>query len=527
MDWSGSGWSSKEVLNEINSVPEVKPPPKYGTTRAQPRHHKDASNIVAADFHNHNNIENIDRPSESSVHVDDFYYDYNFINFHEDLSDDFESDQKDTEDSHRSSATLEVKPTQSTKEKASIETTKPPTVTSAISAVSEASARTLKTEEVDTHSDNSEANRNAAAKDYDNLDDFLSEDYLLPVSTTRSPQLSPTQHSQTLRGRHGSLWWPENTSTMPNLVFTTDEPRHDVKYGAEVENSYHRFTEDKLADSVTVTHRQAPPTQTTINAVVTTTMSAQEMEEQDDNEYSYSDKSTLGPDISAEQDTESPELEPETVQTEDIPQITSQSIIFPTAFTLEDVDLDQTSFNTLYTTSQYPWDAGLDLSTTLLPASEKSTPAPFPFLQISGKQEASDNSTSTGRETVPPTDLEGATQPSPADLLPATGKHKPTEPAFPKRTGTESSSPAPSFDLADFDYAETATPKMMRNSREQLPSNTAAHPLPSTTLHKELPSTNPPILRPPPAPPFVQTSASPRVTAGAYWVTSNWSAVSL
>lgn len=511
------------MLNEINSVPEIKPPSKYSTTRAQPRHHKDASNIVGADFHNNNNIENIGRPSESSVHVDDFYYDYNFINFHEDLSDDFESDQKDTEDSNRSGATLEVNPTQSTKEEASIETANPPTVTSVISTVSEASARTWKTEEADPHSDPSEASRKAAAKDYDDLDDFLSEDYLLPVSTTRSPQMSVTLYSQTPRGQHGSLWWPENASTMPNLVFTTDEPRHNVKYGAEVENSYNGITEDKLADSLTVTHRHVHPTQTTINAVVTTTMSAQEMEEQDNNEYIYSDKSTLGPDISAE-DTESPELEPET---EDIPQITSLSIILPTAITGEDVDLDQTSFSTLHATSQYPWDAGLDLSTTVLPASEKSTPAPFPLLQISGKQEASDNSISTRRETVPPTDLEGATQPPPADLLPASGKHKSTEPSFPRRTGTESSSPAPSFDLADFDYPETATPTMMRNSHVQLPSNTAAHPLLSTTLHKELPSTNPPILRPPTEPPFVQSSTSQRVTAGAYWVTSNWSTVSL
>ena len=60
IDWSGSGWSSKEVLNEINSLPEAKPPPKYSTTRAQPKNHNDLNNIVEGDFHYHNNVENID-----------------------------------------------------------------------------------------------------------------------------------------------------------------------------------------------------------------------------------------------------------------------------------------------------------------------------------------------------------------------------------------------------------------------------------------------------------------------------------
>uniref|UniRef100_A0A669BGA1 ADAM metallopeptidase with thrombospondin type 1 motif 7 n=1 Tax=Oreochromis niloticus TaxID=8128 RepID=A0A669BGA1_ORENI len=90
-DWSGSGWSSKEVLNEINPIPEVKPPPKYSTTREQPRVHNDLNDIVEGDFHYHNNIENTDHSQDNYVPVDDFYYDYNFINFHEDLSDDFES----------------------------------------------------------------------------------------------------------------------------------------------------------------------------------------------------------------------------------------------------------------------------------------------------------------------------------------------------------------------------------------------------------------------------------------------------
>uniref|UniRef100_A0A8C4NQ74 ADAM metallopeptidase with thrombospondin type 1 motif 7 n=1 Tax=Dicentrarchus labrax TaxID=13489 RepID=A0A8C4NQ74_DICLA len=335
IDWSGSGWSSKEVLNEINSIPDVKPLPKYGTTRAQPRNQNNLNNIVEGDFHYHNNIENIDRSPENSVQVDDFYYDYNFINFHEDLSDDFEGDGKDSGDSHRFSAPQEAKPTRSVKENAYMET-KAPTATSAISTTSKESMQT-----------NSE-----------NLDDFLSEDYLLPVSTTRSPPLSTTQHSQTLKERHDNLWRPENISTIPDLIFTTKEPTQDVKweqYGEEAQNT---------------------------------------------------------------------------------------------------------------------------------------------------------------------------------DFLPATMEQIPTKPAFTERTGTDSTSQSPSFDLADFDYNEIVIPMMVRSSSSdpgpshQLPTNTAAAPKHSTTPAVPSLPTNPPILLPLPVPTSVQTSASTHVTTAAYWVTGNWSACS-
>lgn len=569
IDWSGSGWSSKEVLNEINSIPEVKPPPKYSTTRAQPRNHDNLNDIVEGDFHYHNNIENIDHSPENSVQVDDFYYDYNFINFHEDLSDDFESDGEDSGD--RFNTPQGARPTHSVKENAYMETTRAPTATSAISTISKATGDTLKTEEpVNKNLDNMKDNGNTATKESiqtnsENLEDFLSEDYLLPVSTTHSTPLSTTQYSQTLKERHGNLRWPENISTMPSLVFTTKEPTQDVKlgqYGEEAENNYDSFTEEENhIEDVTVTPKHAAPTtrhRITINTV--TTVSIQETEEHDDYEYSYNEKSTPGPDISADQeDVESPEPlsspTPETViqvKTEvqleesasEIPQTTSQSTIFPTAFTSEDLDLDQTNFNTVYATSQYSWDTDLDLSTTSLPASEKSIPLPIPSLLISGNQEASDDSTSlTGTEIIPPTNLEGSTQPSPAGFLPATMKQISTETASTERTGTDSTSQAPSIDLADFDYNEIVIPPMVRNSSNsdpgpsyQRPTSTAAAPQHSTTpaQHMESPTpavpilpTHLPILWPLPVPTSVQTSASTQVTTAAYWVTGNWSAVSL
>lgn len=521
MDWSGSGSSSNEMLNEINVLTGVKPPPKYSATRAQPSRHNGINNIVEGDFHYHNNIENIDRSPGSRVQVDDFYYDYNFINFHEDLSDDFDNFGNDSEDGHGFDARQETKPTSNVEGNAHMDTTKAPTATSAISTISKANADDFK-ETVD----NIEDDGNETAKDSENVDDFLFKDSLLPVSTTRSPPLSPTQHSQ--KERDDSLRWPENISTMPSV-----EPTQDVKHGVESKNNEGQFTEKNPPD--TVTHRHAAPTPgyQTINTVVSTAITALQTQANDGHEFDYKDRTPLSPNIFSEHDgTESPDLGPETVTTEvqqddsasEIPQTTSQSVIFPTALTTESLG----NFNTTYVTSQYSWQT--DLSAVSLPASEKPTPAPLPFLQNSGNHEGLNNSASTGIEIIPPTDLEGATQPLPTDFLPAAGKHKPTDPAFTERTGTDSSTQGPSLDLADFDYSETISPTMVWSSSNQLPSNTAA-PQQSTTLslHREPPAppTHPPVLWPLLVATSVQTSASTQVQTAAHWVAGSWSAVSL
>uniref|UniRef100_A0A9J7X5V0 A disintegrin-like and metallopeptidase (reprolysin type) with thrombospondin type 1 motif, 7 n=1 Tax=Cyprinus carpio carpio TaxID=630221 RepID=A0A9J7X5V0_CYPCA len=61
-NWSGSGASSKEVFNEIKVIAH------FSTTRNQARGNSSDNSIV------------------KNLQVDDFYYDYNFIRFHEDLS---------------------------------------------------------------------------------------------------------------------------------------------------------------------------------------------------------------------------------------------------------------------------------------------------------------------------------------------------------------------------------------------------------------------------------------------------------
>ncbi|KAG8001232.1 A disintegrin and metalloproteinase with thrombospondin motifs 7 [Nibea albiflora] len=329
---------------------------------------------------------------------------------------------------------------------------------------------------------------------------------------------------------------------MPSLIFTTKEPTQDVKWeqhGEEAENNYDNFfEEDGLTEDVTMTPKHAAPTprrQTTINTFVATTASVQESEEQDYYDYNYNEKVR---DVSTNQeDDESPEplgsptaetiiqVKPEVELDEsaaEIPQTTSQTTIFPAASTL-----NQTHFDTLYTTSQYSRDTDLQyLSTTSFPSSEKSAPLPVPFMMISGNERASDSKSLTGTEIIPP----------------ATMKQEPTKPAFTEKTGTDSTSQAPWFDLADFDYNEIVVPTMLssRNSDPepsyQLPTNTAATTQDSaTTPAQHVDTTTPPVTilptHPPtpwllPVPASVQTSASTQVTKTAYWVTGNWSACS-
>ncbi|XP_042265072.1 A disintegrin and metalloproteinase with thrombospondin motifs 7 isoform X2 [Thunnus maccoyii] len=545
IDWSGSGWSSKEVLNEINSKPVAKPPPKYSTTKAQPITHNDLNNIVEGDFHYHNNIENIDNSQENSVEVDDFYYDYNFINFHEDLSD--ESEGKDSEDNQEFDTPREAKPTRSVKENAYMETTRAPTASSAISTVSEATSHSSTTAgPQETNLDNVKDNGNPATKESmqmnsDNLDDFLSEDYLLPVSTTRSPPLSTTKHSQ--KQRHSDLWWPENISTMPSLAFTTKDPTQDVKWGQdgeEAENNYDDFTEEENhTEDFTVTPKHAAPTpglQTTSSSIIATTAIAQEPE--DDFVYNYDEESTQGPKVSASQeDVESPEplgspIPETTVQvktyhsvqlderTSEIPQTTSQSIIFPTT------DLDQTHLST--TSKGNSWVSDHDLSATSLSVPEKSTPLPNPHLLISGNQEASDDTTSlTGTEFLPPTNLEEVTQSSPAGFQPATTEQTLTKPAVNARTGIDSTSHSPSLILSDFDYNEIVLPPVVSTtSNKSDPGTTPAQYMESPTPAAPILPTHSPTLGSLPLPSSIQSPASTQVTAAAYWVTGNWSACS-
>ncbi|NXA86006.1 ATS7 metalloproteinase, partial [Melanocharis versteri] len=74
-DWSGSGSSSREILNEIHYIPSNHIP-KFNPLIPNVPQSNDVNVITEEDF----------SARKGNVFVDDFYYDYNFINFHEDLS---------------------------------------------------------------------------------------------------------------------------------------------------------------------------------------------------------------------------------------------------------------------------------------------------------------------------------------------------------------------------------------------------------------------------------------------------------
>ncbi|NWX15024.1 ATS7 metalloproteinase, partial [Aegotheles bennettii] len=74
-DWSGSGSSSREVFNEIHYIPSNHIA-KFNPLIPNIPESNDVNVITEQDF----------SARKGNVFVDDFYYDYNFINFHEDLS---------------------------------------------------------------------------------------------------------------------------------------------------------------------------------------------------------------------------------------------------------------------------------------------------------------------------------------------------------------------------------------------------------------------------------------------------------
>ncbi|NWW86983.1 ATS7 metalloproteinase, partial [Rhynochetos jubatus] len=74
-DWSGSGSSSPEIFNEIHYMPSNHIA-KFNPLIPNIPESNDVNIITEEDF----------SAKKGNVFVDDFYYDYNFINFHEDLS---------------------------------------------------------------------------------------------------------------------------------------------------------------------------------------------------------------------------------------------------------------------------------------------------------------------------------------------------------------------------------------------------------------------------------------------------------
>lgn len=460
-DWSGSGWSSNEVLNEINSIPDVKPP-KFSTTGAKPRKQSDVNGVVEGDFHYHNNIE--------SVQVDDFYYDYNFINFHEDLSDDFEDDGIDSGDRNSVNASTKVIPTGSTVASGSEETTIGPKT----ATVCHTATKVKEQRDKDVGGNGGDG-VNESETGSVNSEDFLSEDFLLPAFTTRSPSLLSTRK---MKEKENEDPLPsESTATTPRL--TTEDPTLTLEKDIERETKLDLFPQHRVT---------APPTlgyDVLIHTAVKTKIRDQEKEEPlggDDSHRELPDVGSHGPDLTTHLQ----------LDISKIPQTTSQSLMRPATFTPVHSNLDLTKL--VLSTIPDP-QSSRDLRNSP-PPSEKLFPAPTSPRRISGKEEDPRESATTGTEVEPPTVLDGATETPPLDSSPA---------LVPPLEKTESNT-------AD---QPSATPTTLK------PSQTSTTPL----LHTA-PPTYPPDAWPLRVTSTIQTPASTQVVISAYWVTGNWSTVS-
>ncbi|MED6282740.1 hypothetical protein CHARACLAT_001472 [Characodon lateralis] len=509
IEWSGSGWTSKEVLNEI-ATPEAKPHPKYSTARVQPRNQNDHNYVVEGDFHYHNNIEDNEPSHETSIQIDDFYYDYNFINFHEDLSNEFGNLDEESENSHSFSSPQEAKPTHTMKENAWTETPPTPTDTSPATTITE--LHPLKTEEQQsTKTDDTKAKSEQVNQD--EINDFLYEDHFLQVPATRPSPLSTTQRS--LTATKGKSLWPEITSTMQSLVFTENQPVEDETWGQSgegVENNYSDFSEEEnYFNRLTVTPTHRSPAARHQTTDVDTKSNARETVEvhisSDEDVESSEPLGSLLPDKATQAVTE---LES---NVSEIPQTTSQYTDIPGALTVEDWDLNQNHF---VTSDSNLWDTKLELSTSSPPPSEKPFPSPIPLILISGKQDTSDDAISSAETEVRPDKI----------------LHVKQIPHNAETTGTDPTFQLPSFHSSDFDYNEIFIPSVVQSSDNSHPGPsyqsiiTSAIPKLNSAYVQHVKSTIPrhPTL-PPPAPTLhpVQSSASTHIRGTAIWITGNWS----
>ncbi|XP_077375099.1 A disintegrin and metalloproteinase with thrombospondin motifs 7 [Festucalex cinctus] len=488
IDWSGSGSTSEEVFNEINVIPVSKLPPKYSPTKVQSKNDdpNDLNNLFE-DFHYHNKLESEDNTPQ----VDDFYYDYNFINFHEDLSD--QSGGTDSGNSQEDDFLLEEEPTGSVRD-----TTHP-----------------LKPTEpqIITKDD---------LKDIINpgdVDDYLAEDYLLPVSTTRSPP----DHSW----RNYDLPWSENNNTSSPLDGTTREPTKSKNVGHDAEkaeNNHSSTGEENHTRELTVTPSHAasmPEIQAENSHTVTLTVNSRK---EDDfrlhQSYTVPQFATI-----------SSSSVPKTVEDSKfyLNQANNESTTFSPDLELENLHPTHPSTD-LVTIKETSKVSDTGLSVTSLPASEFSTHLSSPDLLMPGNQNAPDDTMlSAGTQFWPPTKQEGYTQPPPDVFQPATIEQTRTT----QSTAADSSLDTSAFPFDDYDYSQILIPSIVRSGIASDPEasnippmlNTAAtQPITTQKMTANIPPTQHWYLRLLSQTISEQTPAATQVAA--FWVTGNWSSCS-
>ncbi|KAI1904399.1 hypothetical protein AGOR_G00005240 [Albula goreensis] len=277
-DWSGSGSSSKEVFGDVNSIPDSNrlPKPGQGTTRAHPSPRgwggigtgSDPNDILGGDFSQHNHIDDNHISSSNNVQVDDFYYDYNFIKFHEDLAYDFDLGFENEGGNGRNGADGGQGADQERKPKLgtiTVKTTDSPAATSHMPIFSQEYLPTSQTTS-HSHGDNGPKTTTVltlvTAEDQDRIptkkpaevqpedeeEGFDSEDYFLLVSTTSAPipLVSTTSFSQKWKASNDDIEVTHILDKVHTPVAAEEEPFTKADGSSKTEGPWVELTHDAL-----------------------------------------------------------------------------------------------------------------------------------------------------------------------------------------------------------------------------------------------------------------------------------------
>ncbi|KTG36370.1 hypothetical protein cypCar_00009479, partial [Cyprinus carpio] len=209
-NWSGSGASSKEVFNEIKVIAH------FSTTRNQARGNADPNDIIEDDFSHYSHVEkSSDNSIVKNLQVDDFYYDYNFIRFHEDLSYDLDKAENYMFDNSG------IKHGDISLTEADV----PITTSSPSTTADEHSTTTMRSDSITNKGTESHEPQKKDVLD-ENNNELFAEDYFLPVITTTETSSAATKLFSTWKNIDIGLSQDISVTRNPPLtadVFTQDK----------------------------------------------------------------------------------------------------------------------------------------------------------------------------------------------------------------------------------------------------------------------------------------------------------------
>ncbi|XP_026071704.1 A disintegrin and metalloproteinase with thrombospondin motifs 7-like [Carassius auratus] len=211
-NWSGSGASSKEVFNEIEVIAH------FSTTRNQPRGNADPNDIIEDNFQHYSHVEkSTDNSIVKNLRVDDFYYDYNFIRFHEDLSYDLDKAENDMFD-NSGIKHGDISPT---------EADVPITTSSPSTIADQHSPTTMRSDSITNKGTEGHELQKKDVLD-ENNNELFAEGYFLPVITTTEPSSATTKLFSTRKDIDIGLSQDTSVTRNPSLtldVFTQNKEK--------------------------------------------------------------------------------------------------------------------------------------------------------------------------------------------------------------------------------------------------------------------------------------------------------------